>query len=316
MASRNITVPAMSESIEMYLIRVAQLRQDGQPVPLSQLAQELAITSVSANEMCRKLTEKGLVEYEPYKGVTLTPDGDLLARRVLRCRHLWEIFLVEKLGLAPAEADDIACRFEHVTSDDLADRLAAFLANAAPGDQQSTQEDCLLTTLTAGQHGLIIDLSADPVIKDFLKQQGIALGETVTVLSVAADGSLLLEVAGLPLSLSQRVAQTINVTRTSTQSPTEKESRMTTETTTVETKPPAMKQISLDQLPLGTQGVVVRIGGEKAIRRRLIDMGMIPGETVKLKKVAPLGDPLELEVKNYKLSLRKNEASQIIVEVA
>ena len=91
---------------------------------------------------------------------------------------------------------------------------------------------------------------------------------------------------------------------------------MTTETTPVETKPTAMKQISLDQLPLGTQGVVVRIGGEKAIRRRLLDMGMIPGETVKLKKVAPLGDPLELEVKNYKLSLRKNEASQIIVEVA
>ena len=77
-----------------------------------------------------------------------------------------------------------------------------------------------------------------------------------------------------------------------------------------------IKQITLDQLPLGKQGVVVRIGGEKSTKRRLLDMGMVPGETVTIKKVAPLGDPLELEVKNYQLSLRKSEARNIIVETA
>jgi ferrous iron transport protein A len=82
-----------------------------------------------------------------------------------------------------------------------------------------------------------------------------------------------------------------------------------------EPKPVATQQITLDQLPLGEPGVVVRVGGEKATKRRLLDMGMLPGEIVKVKKVAPLGDPLELEIKHYQLSLRKHEAHQIIVEV-
>ena len=59
MVHHNNIDSSFSENIEMYLVRVAQLRQDDQPVPISQLAQELAVTSVSANEMYRKLVEKG-----------------------------------------------------------------------------------------------------------------------------------------------------------------------------------------------------------------------------------------------------------------
>ncbi len=76
------------------------------------------------------------------------------------------------------------------------------------------------------------------------------------------------------------------------------------------------KQTSLGQLPLNTQATVVRVGGEKAIRRRLLDMGLVTGEVVVVKRVAPMGDPIEVLVKGYHLSLRKHEASQIIVEVA
>ncbi len=306
MVNHNESISSMSESIEMYLVRVAQLQQAGQPVPLSQLAQELSITSVSANEMCRKLTEKGLVAYEPYKGVTLTPDGDALARRVLRSRHLWEAFFVEKLGLEPTEADEIACRFEHVTPDHLADRLADFLDTPELSSDNYGRQACRLAELTAGKQGRVVDLTAGNVTNTFLKQQGIVVGETVTVLGVASDGALLLEVSGQPMSLSNAVAQTVRVTTELEQSSSAEESTMTTKT----------KQITLDQLPLGEKGVLVRIGGEKTTKRRLLDMGMVPGETVTIKKVAPLGDPLELEVKNYQLSLRKNEAKQIIVEVA
>lgn len=306
MVSHNENVSSMSESIEMYLVRVAQLQQPGQPVPLSQLAQELSITSVSANEMCRKLTEKGLVAYEPYKGVTLTPDGDALARRVLRSRYLWEAFFVEKLGLEPTEADEIACRFEHVTPDHLADRLADFLDAPELSSDNYGRQVCRLAELSAGKQGRVVELTAGNVTNTFLKQQGIVVGETVTVLGVASDGALLLEVSGQPMSLSNAVAQTVRVTTELEQSSSAEESTMTTKT----------KQITLDQLPLGEKGVLVRIGGEKSTKRRLLDMGMVPGETVTIKKVAPLGDPLELEVKNYQLSLRKNEANKIIVEVA
>ncbi len=78
----------------------------------------------------------------------------------------------------------------------------------------------------------------------------------------------------------------------------------------------AQPEQTLDQLARGSRGVIVRVGGERALRRRLLDMGLVTGETVTLVAVAPLGDPLELLVKGYRLSLRKHEARQVLVEVA
>ena len=74
-------------------------------------------------------------------------------------------------------------------------------------------------------------------------------------------------------------------------------------------------RISLDRLAVGQQGIIVRVGGESRLRHRLLEMGVIPGETVTVKRVAPLGDPLELTVKGYQLSLRKSEAARIMVEL-
>ena len=72
--------------------------------------------------------------------------------------------------------------------------------------------------------------------------------------------------------------------------------------------------VTLDRLPRGRSGVIVRIGGDRALRRRLLDMGLVQGETVTLAAVAPLGDPIELTVKGYHLSLRRSEARLIEVE--
>lgn len=73
--------------------------------------------------------------------------------------------------------------------------------------------------------------------------------------------------------------------------------------------------VTLQQLAVGQQARIVRIGGEKATRRRLLDMGLVTGETVTVARVAPLGDPIEVLIKGYHLSLRKQEAGQITVEV-
>ncbi|NJP04133.1 MAG: ferrous iron transport protein A [Chloroflexaceae bacterium] len=72
---------------------------------------------------------------------------------------------------------------------------------------------------------------------------------------------------------------------------------------------------TLEQLVVGQQATIVKVGGEKTIRRRLLDMGLITGETIRLERIAPLGDPIEVFVKGYHLSLRKHEASHILVEV-
>jgi len=75
------------------------------------------------------------------------------------------------------------------------------------------------------------------------------------------------------------------------------------------------QQMTLDQVPVGKQVTVVRVGGEKVTRRRLLDMGLVAGETVIVQGVAPLGDPINILVKSYSLALRKREACQITVEV-
>ena len=74
--------------------------------------------------------------------------------------------------------------------------------------------------------------------------------------------------------------------------------------------------MTLDKLPLGQEAVITAVGGEGALRCRLLDMGLIPKTRVRVEKVAPLGDPLELRVRGYSLSLRKEDAGKIAVEVA
>lgn len=77
----------------------------------------------------------------------------------------------------------------------------------------------------------------------------------------------------------------------------------------------ATTEITLAQLARGQRATIVRLGGERALRRRLLDMGLVTGETLTLRAVAPLGDPIEITVKGYRLSLRKAEASLVFVEL-
>lgn len=72
---------------------------------------------------------------------------------------------------------------------------------------------------------------------------------------------------------------------------------------------------TLDSFSIGETGVIVKVNGEGRIRRRLFDMGLTPGAEVYLRKKAPLGDPLEITLRGYELSLRKDEAVNVEVEV-
>ena len=70
----------------------------------------------------------------------------------------------------------------------------------------------------------------------------------------------------------------------------------------------------LDSLPIGQEAVITAVGGQGALRCRLLDMGLIPKTVVRVEKIAPLGDPMELHVRGYSLSLRKEDARNIAVE--
>jgi len=75
-------------------------------------------------------------------------------------------------------------------------------------------------------------------------------------------------------------------------------------------------ETTLKEMRIGNSGVVIGIGSKGPMKRRLMEMGVTPGATIKVVKVAPLGDPIEVTLRGYELSLRKNEAEQIKVKLA
>lgn len=74
-------------------------------------------------------------------------------------------------------------------------------------------------------------------------------------------------------------------------------------------------EATLEDLPVGATGIIVSVGGEGRIRRRFFDMGLTPGCEVFVRKRAPLGDPVEVTLRGYELTLRKDEASYAMMKV-
>ena len=195
-----------SEAEQMYLITIAMAAEDGHqgPVPVPDLAKQLSVSRVSANEMVKKLAERGLVAYTPYKGADLTEAGSAIARRVLRRRRLWAVFLADHLGLTPMAADAVACEFEHVTPGEVAEQLAHFLGDPSvgpqgkpiPADEGGTDREVALHALgesLVGRRVEVVRIAGDPASHSFLEAQGVAPGAKVTVLALSDDGGCLLE---------------------------------------------------------------------------------------------------------------------------
>ena len=218
------TVTKLSESEEMYLATIARIQETGQggPVPLSQIASDLAVLSVSANQMVRKLEEAGLVTYTPYKGVDLTRIGEWEASRILRHRRLWEVFLVERLHYTPAEADQLACRLEHTLPSEAAERLSEFLGNPIESPQQQPipfahAEHPLMHAIPLSQMRLnqiarVVELSCDAAARSFLDLQGIRSGARLCVLASTASGETLIQSeTGRSVCLAGALTQSIRV---------------------------------------------------------------------------------------------------------
>ena len=72
--------------------------------------------------------------------------------------------------------------------------------------------------------------------------------------------------------------------------------------------------MTLRELSVGKSGRVLAVGGEKALRRRLLDMGITPGTEITVKKTAPMGDPIELLLRGYVLTIRLEDAAKITIE--
>ncbi|HEV2815011.1 MAG TPA: metal-dependent transcriptional regulator [Solirubrobacteraceae bacterium] len=203
------TAEGVSSAVQDYAkaIYALQGRSGGEAVATNDLAARLGVTPASASSMVRKLAELGLVDLEPYHGVTLTAEGQRVALEVLRHHRLLELYLAEHLGVPWDRVHEEAEALEHVISEDLEARIAAKLGDPTHdphGDPIPTVDLAIdetatrsLESLEAGTRGRFVRVSdSDPAMLRYLDERGIALGEELEVVERQPFGGPLTVVIG------------------------------------------------------------------------------------------------------------------------
>jgi DtxR family Mn-dependent transcriptional regulator len=210
-----------SESMEMYLKTVAEIGGIREPVPIGRVAERMEVTSVSANEMMKRLAAQGLIEHLPYKGVKLTRAGCRLANNVIRRQRLWECFLVDKLGMNWAQSHELACDLEHATAAAVAEALANYLGqpgrcphgNPIPIADSETDVDLgvSLDSFQVGQMGRIVAIRPErEEVLAYLHERGLLPGQQVTVIeSAPLQGPLTLDLGNRQVVLGLNLATLI-----------------------------------------------------------------------------------------------------------
>lgn len=210
-----------AESEEMYLKTIAEISRHGNLVPVTNIAERLRISTVSASEMVHRLQERGLLEHTPYKGVRLTADGWDRADGILRRHRLWECFLVEHLELPWKMVHNFACQLEHVSEDALTDALDKYLGlpsfcphgNPIPNSQEVTEVRVAspLSDLDVGQDGVVLCIrEEDGEILEYLDARAVRPGSRVRIEEIAPyDGPRSVLVDGEKQVLGRKVAEHI-----------------------------------------------------------------------------------------------------------
>jgi DtxR family Mn-dependent transcriptional regulator len=114
---------SLSDAIQDYLRAAYRLSEADGRTTTTALARAMGVSPASASAMVKKLAALGLVEHAPYRGLSLTPDGQRVAIEVIRHHRLLELYLAETLGLAVADVHAEADRLEHVLSEELEARI-------------------------------------------------------------------------------------------------------------------------------------------------------------------------------------------------
>jgi len=214
----------MTFSEENYLKTIYHLTNlSDSEVSTNAISEMMETKASSVTDMLKKLAEKDLVNYKKYQGVSLTEEGKLLAKMIVRKHRLWEVFLVDKLNFAWDEVHDIAEQLEHIKSEQLINKLDDFLGNPtedphgdpipdAQGRMVKTDKQ-LLSDLVVNQTGICVgvkDSSAD--FLKYLDKQGIALGSKIEIMAKETfDLSIKIKVDFKDLTISNKIASNLFV---------------------------------------------------------------------------------------------------------
>lgn len=210
-------------STEDYIKHIYKLEQEGKRVTTSALAASLRLSDPSVTDMIKKLSEKGYLTHEPYKGVDLKKAGRRMALKIVRRHRLWEMFLMKFLGFSWDQVHDEAERLEHVTSDELERKLDEALGfptvdphgHPIPSVDGKLEEmdDTPLSLCVEGDVVKILRVSDhDPALLQHATKLGVGLNTRVTVREKRTfDGSMMVKVGAKQHFISRQVADAIFV---------------------------------------------------------------------------------------------------------
>lgn len=183
----------LTRSSEDYLKAIYRLSTGGDPAGTTNLAQALDLAPASVSGMIKRLSEQGLLEHVPYRGVKLTAGGRRIALRMLRRHRLIETYLVANLGYTWDTVHDEAERLEHAVSDELVERIADALGDPRVDPHGDPIPDAdgeitefihvPLTDVAVGESAVVrrVD-STDPARLRYLAGVGLVPGASVAVL--------------------------------------------------------------------------------------------------------------------------------------
>ncbi|WP_160711892.1 metal-dependent transcriptional regulator [Chitinophaga solisilvae] len=214
----------LSVAEENYVKAIYKLQEGDNVVSTNALAYELDTKPASVTDMAKKLKEKQVIDYEKYKGITLTAEGRKTALQIVRRHRLWECFLVEKLSFSWEEVHELAEELEHVRSEKLTNRLSEYLGNPLidphgdpiPDANGKITKPRPQTSLDqANAKRLVVTAVTDQSVSllAFLNAKSIKLGTQLEIIAhYEYDNSIEIKIKNQPtLTISEQVAKHIMV---------------------------------------------------------------------------------------------------------
>ena len=213
----------MTPNKEDYLKLIFELGGYSKKINNKSIVAGLNVSAASVSEMISKLEKDGFVKHSPYQGVQLTDAGLQHASTLVRKHRLWEVFLVEHLDYAWNEVHEEAEVLEHVTSEELANRIEAYLGfpdvcphgGVIPGNNQMIQERKMksLNQCSLDEEVKIARVIDKTELLDYLASIDLGINEIVTVKKIGAyEGPLtLVNAAGKKYHVSFKAAHNIFV---------------------------------------------------------------------------------------------------------
>jgi len=193
----------LSYTEENYLKAIYHLSEDGtMDVSTNAISDALQTKPASVSDMLKKLSQKEVINYIKYQGVSLTPSGRKIALQIIRKHRLWEVFLVEKLNFNWDEVHEIAEQLEHIQSNLLIERLDEFLGfppfdphgDPIPNErgEMKAKKHSPLSEIALHHQGKVIRLKeTSPLFLQYLDKTGIYIGAKIKVMDkIEFDGSL------------------------------------------------------------------------------------------------------------------------------